>query len=104
MFPCVHFPCSGSLIVDRWPTYSSVHSQRGIPVATVAINGGMNAGLLAVRISGAGLPHLFMAMDEYLKGLENEVLGKVEKLAVAWVGECGGRAFNFGCRKYIDPG
>jgi phosphoribosylaminoimidazole carboxylase len=54
--------------------------QRGIPVATVAINGGMNAGLLAVRILGTGMPYLTSAMDAYLQGLEGEVLGKVEKL------------------------
>ena len=59
--------------------------QRGIPVATVAINNGTNAGLLAVRILAAGMPRLVSAMDEYLRGLETEVLGKVEKLEeVGW--------------------
>jgi phosphoribosylaminoimidazole carboxylase len=59
--------------------------QRGIPVATVAINGGMNAGLLAVRILGAGMPHLFAAMEEYLESLEKDVLGKVDRLdEVGW--------------------
>lgn len=59
--------------------------QRGIPVATVAINGGMNAGLLAVRILGAGIPHLFADIDVYLRGLESEVVAKVEKLEeVGW--------------------
>lgn len=54
-------------------------------MATVAINGGMNAGLLAVRILGAGMPRLFTAMEEYLQGLEKEVLGKVDKLGeVGW--------------------
>lgn len=59
--------------------------QRGIPVATVAINNGTNAGLLAVRILAAGIPELVGAMDQYLKNLESEVLGKVEKLEeVGW--------------------
>jgi len=54
-------------------------------VATVAINNGTNAGLLAVRILGAGNPRLVLDMEEYLKGLEKEVLGKVEKLEeVGW--------------------
>lgn len=54
-------------------------------MATVAINNGMNAGLLAVRILGAGMPRLFDAMDSYLKGLEGEVLGKVDTLEkVGW--------------------
>lgn len=54
-------------------------------MATVAINNGTNAGLLAVRILSAGNPSLAEAMDAYLKGLETEVLGKVEKLeTVGW--------------------
>jgi phosphoribosylaminoimidazole carboxylase len=54
-------------------------------VATVAINNGTNAGLLAVRILGAGDPCLMRDMEDYLSGLEKEVLGKVEKLEeVGW--------------------
>jgi phosphoribosylaminoimidazole carboxylase len=54
-------------------------------VATVAINNGTNAGLLAVRILGAGMPHLFDAMDKYLKGMEAEVLQKVDNLEqIGW--------------------
>jgi phosphoribosylaminoimidazole carboxylase len=45
----------------------------------------MNAGLLAVRILVAGMPHLITAMDDYLRGLEGEVMGKVHKLEeVGW--------------------
>jgi phosphoribosylaminoimidazole carboxylase len=59
--------------------------QRGIPVATVAINNSVNAGLLAVRILSAGMPRLLAAMDEYLKSLEQEVLAKVETLEeIGW--------------------
>jgi len=59
--------------------------QRGIPVATVAINNATNAGLLAVRILSAGIPRLITAMEDYMKKMENEVLGKVEKLEeVGW--------------------
>jgi phosphoribosylaminoimidazole carboxylase len=59
--------------------------QRGIPVATVAINNGVNAGLLAVRILSIGIPSLIIAMAEYMKNMEKEVLGKVEKLEqVGW--------------------
>lgn len=59
--------------------------QRGIPVATVAINNGVNAGLLAVRILSVGIPTLIEAMDGYMKGMEKEVLTKVEKLEeIGW--------------------
>jgi phosphoribosylaminoimidazole carboxylase len=51
----------------------------------VAINNGTNAGLLAVRILAAGNPDLVRDMENYLKELEKEVLGKVEKLEeVGW--------------------
>ena len=54
-------------------------------MATVAINNGTNAGLLAVRILGTGMPHLFEAMDNYLKGLETEVLQKVDSIErIGW--------------------
>jgi phosphoribosylaminoimidazole carboxylase len=46
----------------------------------VAINNGTNAGLLAIRIFGAGIPHLEREMENYMKEMEKEVLGKVEKL------------------------
>ena len=59
--------------------------QRGIPVATVAINNGTNAGLLAVRILAVGNPRLVRDMEDYMKELEKEVLGKVEKLEeIGW--------------------
>jgi phosphoribosylaminoimidazole carboxylase len=51
----------------------------------VAINNGMNAGLLAVRILSAGMPSLVDAMEGYMKDMEAEVLGKVAKLQdVGW--------------------
>ena len=54
-------------------------------MATVAINNSTNAGLLAVRILSIGMPTLVTAMDDYLKSLEKEVLGKVEKLEeIGW--------------------
>jgi phosphoribosylaminoimidazole carboxylase len=45
----------------------------------------MNAGLLAVRILGGGIPHLVRDMEDFLKEQEKDVLGKVEKLElVGW--------------------
>jgi phosphoribosylaminoimidazole carboxylase len=56
-----------------------------VPVATVAINNSTNAGLLAVRILSAGMPTLVTAMEAYMSRMEEEVLGKVEKLEeVGW--------------------
>ncbi|KAI9509125.1 Phosphoribosylaminoimidazole carboxylase [Russula earlei] len=83
--PVIGVPVKGSSLDGVDSLHSIVQMPRGIPVATVAINNGTNAGLLAVRILGAGNPRLVRAMEDYLKGLEKEVLGKVEKLEeVGW--------------------
>lgn len=49
-------------------------------MATVAINNGMNAGLLAVRILSAGVPRLIETIESFLHKQEQEVLDKVSKL------------------------
>ncbi|KAJ7342628.1 phosphoribosylaminoimidazole carboxylase [Mycena albidolilacea] len=83
--PVIGVPVKGSTLDGVDSLHSIVQMPRGIPVATVAINNGTNAGLLAVRILAAGIPRLVEAMDTYLKNLEGEVLGKVEKLKeVGW--------------------
>ncbi|KAJ7122898.1 Phosphoribosylaminoimidazole carboxylase [Mycena epipterygia] len=83
--PVIGVPVKGSTLDGVDSLHSIVQMPRGIPVATVAINNGTNAGLLAVRILAAGIPRLVDAMDAYLKDLEGEVLGKVEKLKeVGW--------------------
>ncbi|KAF8959392.1 phosphoribosylaminoimidazole carboxylase [Flammula alnicola] len=83
--PVIGVPVKGSTLDGVDSLHSIVQMPRGIPVATVAINNGVNAGLLAVRILSAGIPGLIDAMDHYMKTMENEVLGKVEKLKeVGW--------------------
>lgn len=52
----------------------------GIPVATVAVNGAKNAGILAASIIGAFDEEIYNKVTEYKKGLENTVLDKVKKL------------------------
>ncbi|KAH9054173.1 Phosphoribosylaminoimidazole carboxylase [Lactarius vividus] len=83
--PVIGVPVKGSSLDGVDSLHSIVQMPRGIPVATVAINNGTNAGLLAVRILAAGNPNLVQDMEDYLKGLEKEVLGKVEKLErIGW--------------------
>ena len=81
----VQMPASGTPIICASIFSYTFKSQRGIPVATVAINNGTNAGLLAVRILSAGIPSLIDSMEKYMKTMENEVLDKVDKLKeVGW--------------------
>ncbi len=60
--------------------YSIVQMPRGIPVATVAINGGLNAGLLAAQILSTSIPALTSEITQYRKKLRNEVIKKDHKL------------------------
>ncbi|KAH9887710.1 phosphoribosylaminoimidazole carboxylase [Cubamyces lactineus] len=83
--PVIGVPVKGSSLDGVDSLHSIVQMPRGIPVATVAINNGTNAGLLAVRILSAGQPYLITAMDDYLKTLEKEVLAKVDKITeIGW--------------------
>jgi 5-(carboxyamino)imidazole ribonucleotide mutase len=55
---------------------SIVQMPAGVPVATVAVGGARNAGLLAVRILAAGDPALLLRMAEFQAALERSVLVK----------------------------
>ena len=59
---------------------SIVQMPRGIPVATVGIDNARNAGLLAVRILGAGDPKMRVAIVEFQARLATEVQGRDEAL------------------------
>ena len=73
-------PCRSSASRWPWPTLdgldsllSIVQMPRGVPVATVAVNGAANAGLLAVRILAAvATPRLAEAMAEYQRELAEQ--------------------------------
>jgi 5-(carboxyamino)imidazole ribonucleotide mutase len=59
---------------------SIVQMPPGIPVATVSVNGGKNAGLLAAPILGSGDAEVRAKVAKYKKDLESEILTKAEKL------------------------
>ncbi len=52
----------------------------GVPVATMAINGAKNAGLLACQILGIKYSRIAAKIEEYKDGLEQNVLKKARKL------------------------
>ena len=54
--------------------------EEGIPVATVAINGGANAGLLAAKILATSDEALLDRLKEYAKSLKESVQAKDAKL------------------------
>lgn len=61
--------------------YSIVQMPSGIPVATVAINGGANAGILAAKILATSDPELLSKLKDYKEELKEQVEAKAEKLA-----------------------
>jgi len=60
--------------------YAIVQMPRGIPVATVAINGSANAALLAVQMLAMSDPGLRQALQDYRRKMARSVLDKNEKL------------------------
>ena len=61
--------------------YSIVQMPSGIPVATVAINGGKNAGILAAKILAVSDAEILAKLKAYSEEMKNEVAGKDETLA-----------------------
>ncbi|NLL92849.1 MAG: 5-(carboxyamino)imidazole ribonucleotide mutase [Clostridiales bacterium] len=60
--------------------YSIVQMPGGIPVATVAINGGLNAGLLAAKILATSDEALLEKLKDYSAKMKDKVVEKAEKL------------------------
>lgn len=78
--PVIGVPVKGSVLDGVDSLHSIVQMPRGVPVATVAINNSTNAALLAIRILGAFVPEYRNKIDSYNASMEEEVLGKTERL------------------------
>jgi 5-(carboxyamino)imidazole ribonucleotide mutase len=76
--PVVGVPIKSSNSIDGWDSILSIlQMPSGIPVGTVALNGGKNAGILAASIVGSFDMEVAAKMDAFKKTLK----GKVEKSA-----------------------
>ena len=78
--PVIGIPMHTSSLGGRDSLYSIVQMPTGIPVATVAINGGANAGILAAKILATSDPELLGKLKEYSESLKKNVIEKDEKL------------------------
>lgn len=78
--PVIGIPMKTSDLGGVDSLYSIVQMPSGIPVATVAINGGANAGILAAKILAASDEMLLKKLKEYSENLKNDVVKKAEKL------------------------
>jgi 5-(carboxyamino)imidazole ribonucleotide mutase len=78
--PVIGVPVKTSTLSGEDSLLSIVQMPPGVPVATVAINGARNAGILATQILGAGEPELLDRVAAFKLALEEMVMGKVAKL------------------------
>ncbi len=92
--PVIGIPMHTTSLGGRDSLYSIVQMPSGIPVATVAINGGANAALLAVKILATSDEALLQKLKEYSENLKNQVQAKDARLK-----EQGYRAYLEGMKK-----
>lgn len=78
--PVIGIPMHTTSLGGRDSLYSIVQMPSGIPVATVAINGGANAGILAVKMLAMSNPELLQKLKDYKDELKDGVVKKDAKL------------------------
>ena len=78
--PVIGIPMHTTSLGGRDSLYSIVQMPSGIPVATVAINGGANAGLLAAKILATSDAALLQKLKDYSAKLKDQVVAKDAKL------------------------
>lgn len=78
--PVIGIPMHTTSLGGRDSLYSIVQMPSGIPVATVAINGGANAGLLAAKILATSDAKLLEKLKDYSAKLKEQVVAKDARL------------------------
>lgn len=78
--PVIGIPMHTTSLGGRDSLYSIVQMPSGIPVATVAIGGGKNAGILAAKILAVSDTELLGRLKEFSATMEQEVKAKDERL------------------------
>lgn len=79
--PVIGVPILSSNSIDGWDSVLSIlQMPSGIPVATVALNGAMNAGILAAKIIGISDEKVAEKLQQYQDSLKEKVLGTVQNI------------------------
>ena len=78
--PVIGIPMKTSDLGGVDSLYSIVQMPSGIPVATVAINGGLNAGILAAKILATSDEALLEKLEAYSEEMKQSVVATAEKL------------------------
>jgi 5-(carboxyamino)imidazole ribonucleotide mutase len=72
--PVIGVPVKSSNSIDGWDSILSIlQMPGGVPVATVALNGSKNAGILAAQILGAHDPSIARTLETYKENLREKV-------------------------------
>ncbi len=75
--PVIGVPIKSSNSIDGWDSILSIlQMPAGVPVATVALNGAKNAGILAAQIISVANPEIRQKIIEYKNSLRDKVLEK----------------------------
>ena len=79
--PVIGVPVKSSNSIDGWDSILSIlQMPGGIPVATVALNGAKNAGILAAKIIGSSNPEVLARMLTYMEEMKQKVLAGAESV------------------------
>ncbi len=79
--PVIGVPVKSSNSIDGWDSILSIlQMPGGIPVATVALNGAKNAGILAASILGCSDAQVLSKIIDYKASLKKEVIDKASQL------------------------
>lgn len=79
--PVIGVPCRSTISLDGWDSLLSiVQMPPGIPVATVGVDAGQNAGILAVQIIATGNSELLKQIQEFKENLKTKILKANEEL------------------------
>ena len=80
--PIIGVPVKSSHSIDGWDSVLSIlQMPGGVPVATVALDGAKNAGILAAQILGTSDPSLAEKLEAYKITLSDAVMAKVNSLS-----------------------
>ncbi|MCB0704625.1 MAG: 5-(carboxyamino)imidazole ribonucleotide mutase [Saprospiraceae bacterium] len=80
--PVIGVPIKSSNSIDGWDSVLSIlQMPGGVPVATVALNGAKNAGILAAQIIGSADPKTLEKIVAYKQELTDSVQAKIDNLA-----------------------
>ncbi len=84
--PVIGIPCKGGAVGGLDALLSTVQMPSGIPVATVAVDGGVNAALLAAEIIALGDETLSEKLDALRKAGEQKTLKSAAEIAAQYNG------------------